>query len=185
MKVELFSGKTIAWFQHEAIHFYYQFKNKKFKYSIVSLLFLLVCGGSFIQGSRNGYLRGYFLSQKLSSIISANTDIGALKVLAKQEYDNVKRSLELDLDSQIQSMFWTDYPVYPPWYLLYDTKRTNEEEIELWENAMSRIALYRKAHPSKNKWVKQSIEELMTYLPSDSIEVVNLDSISTRAEGKQ
>jgi len=95
MKVQFFSGKTIAWFQRKVVHFYNQLKVQKLKYCIVSLLFLLICGGFYVRGLRQGYVRGGLLNMKISSILKANMDVGILKLLDKNDYASAKRVLRM------------------------------------------------------------------------------------------
>lgn len=183
MKVQFFSGKSIAWFQRKVVHFYHQFKAQKLKYSIMSLLFLLVCGGFYVQGLRQGYVAGYEYCSSTKSLASAGMSVVALDYIHKNEVEEAVKLMEVTLDEELLSTFWTGLHLFVPWYMPYHSRLNTEEQQKAWESALTRIAAYRKTHKSSSSWMipgQPAFENLMTFLPSDSSEGIKIDSISQK-----
>lgn len=173
MKFQLFSGKTIAWFQSEAVDFYNHSKTQKLWYSFVGLLLLLIIVGMYVQGLRQGYVAGSQYTSSTKSLASASMSVVALEYMHNSEIDEARKLMEVTLDGDILSTFWTGLHLSVPGYMPFHSSLNTEEQQKSWESSLTRIAVYRKTHKSSSSWLlpgQSAYNNLMKYLPPEALE---------------
>ncbi len=100
----------------------------------------------------------------------------------------LEKHLERTLYFHVADIQLSGKPFSEPWYIGFQTKKDKELQVQVWRDALTRIAVYRKIHQAISPWLlsgESTYEDLMAYLPPDSIEGAKLDSISIKVEEKQ
>lgn len=103
--------------------------------------------------------------------MSASMDLWELESFNKGDMQMLEKHLERTLDMHVLDIQMSGKPFSEPWYIGFQSKKAEELQVKSWNDALTRIAVYRKAHQAISPWLlpgERNYEELMNYLPPDS-----------------
>ena len=101
-------------------------------------------------------------------------DLWELESFNMGDMQQLEEHLERTLDLHVLDIHMSGVPLSAPWYAGIQSDEEKELHMKTWNDVLSRIAVYRKAHPAISPWLlpgESAYEKLMTYLPPDSINV--------------
>ena len=123
-----------------------------------SLLLLILLSGAFFTGGYIGFTNGYAYRSFYASTTDAYITLRTIEAINSRKAAAAKEDLEQQLDTQIVE-HWVGLVNKPLNY--FSPARQDEDVVK---NLMSKVAAYRKGHPSKttDPDIKNAIEAVIT-----------------------
>jgi hypothetical protein len=169
-RVKGFIGEGLAEINEAAMSLSRSIRAYKLRYSLFSLLFLILLGIFVPRVLMNVYALGSLQGSSFSKAVSASMDLTALEMIQRGEIQEAEKLLEINVDSHTLGIFMFGYSQSVPWYIkIYGYDNFYPEATK--QAVLSRVASHRLSHPSSSPLFQPgqpNYEELMTYAPSDS-----------------